>query len=294
MIRSSDDKVTSVRQVRQCWAGRSGLTLEALRVVHHEWTDFQELEVVEADGFGRCLLLDGALQLAERDEAAYHEALVQVPACALTGAPRRVLIVGGGDGCALREVLRWPVERVVVAELDPRVVAVAREHLGGLNAGAFDDERVLVVEGDAAESVRRESNWARGGFDLVVMDMTDVAEDSPLVGDDFVAVLAAKMVTGGVVVAQAGSPHDGVPGYRNTVRALARALRDQLGVVLPYVASVPSFDFGTHAFLVAGDPSPRLPVREPPDGLRWWTPEVHEAAFAIPRTLRWLEEVCRG
>ncbi|MBU0927079.1 MAG: fused MFS/spermidine synthase, partial [Spirochaetes bacterium] len=134
-------------------------------------TPFQAAELVETEALGRVLLLDGVTQVSERWEERYHEPLVH-PALLAHPDPRRVLVLGGGDGGVLREVLRHrTVESVDFAELDPDVVAFCREHLGHVHRGAFDDARVRFRFGDGRAFVEA----AGADYDAVIMDMTDPA-----------------------------------------------------------------------------------------------------------------------
>lgn len=136
-------------------------------------TPFQRIEIVRTTAFGRVLLLDGHVQLAEFDEAAYHEALVHVPLLAMQ-SPKTALVVGGGDGLVLRELLRHPgITRVDMVEIDAGVVQASKDHFGDLLQGAFEDPRVNLKLADAFEYVK----LATGPYDLVIMDVTDVYED---------------------------------------------------------------------------------------------------------------------
>lgn len=132
-------------------------------------TAFQEAEIVKTGIFGKALLLDGFTQLTERWEERYHEPLVH-PAMLAHPEPRRVLVLGGGDGGTLREVLKHKtVEHVDFAELDPEVVAFCKEYLPKVHKGSFDDKRVRHCYGDARAFVRA----AKAEYDVVIMDMTD-------------------------------------------------------------------------------------------------------------------------
>jgi len=148
-------------------------TVRVNRVVASVKSEFQQIDVVECDAFGRMLLLDGHIQLATLDEHAYHESLVQIPMLSLT-SPKRVLVVGGGDGGVLREVCRHKsIQHVDMVEIDAKVVEVCREHMPMLSAEAFDDPRVHLHIQDAFEFVKGNHE----PYDLIVMDSTDVYEE---------------------------------------------------------------------------------------------------------------------
>lgn len=171
-------------------------------------SEFQQIDIYDSELFGRILLLDGHIQLTTLDERSYHEALVHVPLMNLRD-PRRALVIGGGDGGVLRELVRYPsLERIDMAEIDPLVIEACREHLPQLSAGAFDDPRLALVIGDALEFVRR----AEGPIDLVVVDCTDIFEDvegelsEGLFSESFYRRVAELLSDEGVVVSQADNP----------------------------------------------------------------------------------------
>jgi spermidine synthase len=136
------------------WPGQKfSLALEEFSpkaLLFHEHSDFQEVLVFRSAQYGNVLCLDGVIQLTERDEFSYHEMMTHLPLCS-HARPRRVLIVGGGDGGILREVCRHEcVEKIVLVEIDPTVIRVCRQHFGQSTAVAFDDPRLSIVHQDAA------------------------------------------------------------------------------------------------------------------------------------------------
>ncbi len=138
------------------------------RTIYRGSTAYQEIELVETSEFGRVLLLDGITQVVEKNEWQYHEPLVHYPLVAHPD-PKSVLIIGGGDGGALREVLRHPVSRVDFVELDKEVVEFSRKHLAEINAGALEDPRVNLRFQDGRAWVEDRP----GEYDVIIMDMTD-------------------------------------------------------------------------------------------------------------------------
>lgn len=136
-------------------------------------SDFQQIDILETDVFGKVLLLDGHIQLAEFDERAYHESLVHVPLLSI-GTPKRALVVGGGDGGVLRELVKHrDLQRIDMVEIDEEVVKTCREHLPAVSDGAFDDPRVNLHIADAFPFIKEVSE----PYDLIIMDVTDVYED---------------------------------------------------------------------------------------------------------------------
>lgn len=257
------------------------LTVE--RVVHRSRTRFQEVLVFENAVFGKVLVLDGVIQLTERDNHIYHEMLAHVPLVA-HGAARDVLIVGGGDGGALKEVLKHPVRSVVLAELDGEVIELARRHLPGVSDGAFEDPRVEVVIGDAARFVAETA----GEFDVVLVDSTDpLGPGEVLFSEPFYRNCRRRMRPGGLIAVQSGAPFF----QPLELEMVCRRLTACFGAARPYLAPVPTYAGGSLALVAAGAaPEALCPG---PEALhagfsalagrtRYYTPEVHGAAFVLP------------
>jgi spermidine synthase len=253
------------------------------RVVHRENTDFQELEIFENQAFGRVLALDAIIQTTERDEFIYHEMLVHVPLLA-HGRTRRVLIIGGGDGGVLREVLRHPVDHATMVEIDGRVIDLCREHLPGLSAGAFDDPRARVLVDDG---IRFMADTAES-FDAIIVDSSDpVGPNEVLFTDAFYADCRRRLTPGGVLITQSGVPFlqrgEVIDGYKR--------LKPHFADVGFYVIAVPSYVGGFMTLSWASDdadlrhqPESVLSERYTASGLatRYYSPAVHKAAFALP------------
>lgn len=177
------------------------------RVLAASRTQFQDMQVVESGAYGKALVLDGLWQSCTGDEFLYHEPLVH-PACVIHGAPKSALVLGGGEGATIRELLRWnTLERAVMVDIDGEVVEACREHLPEMHRGAFDDPRTDLVIGDALEYIDRTA--AEGGekFDLIISDLSDPIEDGPsaaLFTKEYFEKCRASLAEGGVFVLQAG------------------------------------------------------------------------------------------
>jgi spermidine synthase len=253
------------------------------RVVYRGRTDLQEALVFENPRFGRVLVLDGLVQTTERDEFFYHEMLAHVPVLA-HGDCRDVLIVGGGDGGTLEEVLKHgSVRRVTMVEIDGGVVELCRTHLASICRGAFDDPRLNLVIGDGAAFVRDSDER----FDALIVDSTDpVTEGGGALFDDaFYAGCARCLRPGGVLASQGGNPFVDPAQFGHYRARAGRHFADVGG----YLGSVPSYQGGPFLFGWAShDPAKRrltaaeLAARPVPDGLRCYTPELHAASFALP------------
>jgi spermidine synthase len=262
--------------------------LEVLRVIHRTRTDFQEALIFEAPLHGRVLVLDGVVQTTERDEFIYHEMIAHVPIMA-HGAVRDVLIIGGGDGGTLEEVLKHPgVERATMVELDPGVVELSRTHLPGISRGAFDDPRTRLLFTDGVAFMAETDDR----FDVIIVDSTDpIGPGEALFTEAFYADCRARLRPGGVVVNQSGTPFI----ERSRLKTCRARLAGVFADASFYVSSVPSYLGGPFAFgWGCDDPARRqlsaaaLAARPRPDGLRCYTPTVHAAAFVHPP---WLDAI---
>ena len=166
-------------------------------------TPFQDVVVMEGAAFGRSLVLDGKTQSTEVDEFAYHEGLVH-PSMIAHDEPRSVFVAGGGEGATIREVLKHnTVDRVVMVDIDRKVVELCREHLPNHHRNSFDDSRVELIHDDCLSYL--ESNAER--FDVFIIDVPDPLEAGPaylLYTQEFYALLRERMNPHGMMVAQSG------------------------------------------------------------------------------------------
>lgn len=250
-------------------------------------TKFQTMEVVESPKFGKMLILDGKVQSAALDEHVYHEALAH-PAMLLHPDPRRVLVLGGGEGATLREVLRYRmVEEVVMVDLDEEVINVCREYLPEWSAGAFEDARTTLACEDARQFLQRASS----SFDVIIHDITD-----PVTADfseAYYRAIRQRLAPRGILAMQA---------LECTVSDFGGHLkvRQEVGKIFPWLLSyrayIPSFR-AEWGFLLATtgerlDPmatamvAARISERLGRDGgLRFYGPAVHTALCTLPREL---------
>jgi len=250
-------------------------------------TDFQDLVIFDSPRFGRALALDGIVQLTEADEFVYHEMIAHVPLLA-HGQARRVLVIGGGDGGTVREVLRHQVKQVVMVELDRQVVEACREHLPSVNAGAFDDPRLEMRFEDGVAYVAR----CQERFDVILVDSTDPlpGPGEVLFSEPFYADCKRILAPGGILIGQFGMPFL----YPEAVRDARRRLAGYFADASFYIVAVPVFAGGYMAFGWASDsPGLRelsveaLADRQALSGIetRFYTPAFHRAAFELPRPI---------
>lgn len=264
---------------------RHGLKVTAR--LFHLRSEFQTVEVIDTEQYGRVLVLDGIFQTSEAEEYHYHEMLVH-PAMVTAPAVRRVLVVGGGDGGTVREVLRHAgVERVVMIEIDPVVVEACRAHLASFEV-PWDDPRLDLRFEDGVSFVR---SAVVEPFDVILLDGSDpVGPSEGLFGRAFHEGCRRLLRPGGVFAAQTESPFLFPEVFRDTVHLL----RDVHGRADPYFGPVPLYAAGSWSWTHAGGAGPlaideaRAAAVEP--HLRYYCREVHRGALALPPDVRRLLE----
>jgi spermidine synthase len=261
---------------------RRGRKLEDIK------TPFQHLEVFETPELGRMFRLDGCNMTSERDEFFYHEPIVHIGALAQL-SPMRALIVGGGDGGSAEEVLKHPtIERVVIAELDPEVIRIARTYFQSVHRGALDDAKVEIRIGDAFAELRRTSET----FDLVVMDLTDPAGPAEaLYGRAFFREVNRVLEPAGVLALHIGSPYFHRERFVETTQRIAEVFP----LVRHYFVHVPLYGanwgmaFASRetdvACLGAAEIDDRLRNRGIAD-LQYLNGDTLRAGFALPGYVR--------
>lgn len=253
-------------------------------VLYRKKTGHHELVIFRNSEFGRVMALDGVIQTTEGDEFVYHEMLAHVPILA-HGRAERVLIIGGGDGGMLREVLRHAtVRHVTQVEIDAEVIETCKRHLPNHSQGAFDDARVSIVIQDGLRYVSESDD----SFDVIISDSTDpVGPGEALYTGDFYAGCRRCLRPEGVLVTQNGNVFTQSEEIATTAARLAPLFEDTTF----YTAAVPTYLGGPMAFAwAARDRALRsvsvdvLRSRYADSGVttRYYTPEVHRAAFALP------------
>ncbi|TFH74731.1 polyamine aminopropyltransferase [Gammaproteobacteria bacterium LSUCC0112] len=256
-------------------------------VLFEEKSEHQHLLIFRNEQFGRVLALDGIVQTTERDEFIYHEMLTHVPLIA-HGSARRVLIIGGGDGGILREVCRHStVEHVTQVEIDQSVIDLAKTWFPGHSDGAYDDARANIVIGDGFDFVQT----TQDRFDVIISDSTDpLGPGEVLFSKDFYAGCQRSLNPGGLLVTQNGVPFMQPGELSNTAARLSKLFRDRRF----YTAAVPTYIGGVMTFAWASDNPDLAQVDIDTLTRRWlsqhiqsryYTPELHQAAFALPRYL---------
>ena len=247
------------------------------RIVLAATTPYQRV-VVTQGRTGAKLFLNGNLQFAERDEYRYHEALVH-PAMAAYGAPRRVAVLGGGDGMAVREVLKYPsVQSITLVELDPNMTRLFTRDpaMARLNGGALSSPKLTIVNTDAFQ-------WLQAGtdtFDVIIVDFPDPTNFSigKLYTNSFYSLLANRLSASGYAAIQTTSPLVARQSYWTIASTI-----ESVGLkATPYHANVPSF--GEWGYMLASHRPWRLPTALP-DDLRFLTPQTLSLLFDFPKDM---------
>jgi spermidine synthase len=252
-------------------------------VVFEERTEHQELLIFDSYQWGRVLTLDGVVQTTTGDEFCYHEMIVHVPMLA-HGSAREVLIVGGGDGGCLREALKHSgVERVTQVEIDHSVIDLCVTYLPSISAGAFDHPKARVLIADGAKYVAETEDR----YDVVIIDSTDpVGPGAVLFTTEFYSGCRRLLRPGGVMATQCGNPSirpDELAQTQRDQKAAGFALVDYYLPVIPtYIGGAMALGFATDEPAVRQRSADELRAAGVPDGLRYYTPEVHVGAFAHP------------
>lgn len=270
------------------------------RVLHAGPTDCAWAEIVDTSAFGKLLSIDGMVQSAAADEAAYHETLV-APAFALTRGPlRRVAILGGGEGATLREVLRFPeVERCAMVDIDPQLVALCRTHLPEWSDGAFDDPRAALVFDDARRFLERAASSGER-YDLILSDLPEAALGGPLEALYSAAtfeLIRCCLTPSGLYAGQVGSLQMGAAVLGPP--AILHNAGAAFGGVAPYTRYIPSYGaewvFAVAAAELDAEPSRLQPDtvderlarrRHPARPLCTYDGLSHQRLFVLPKDVR--------
>ncbi len=252
--------------------GFSCKSTETLRV---EKTDFQHLAVVNTEQFGRMLLLDGMVMTTEKDEFVYHE-MISLVACNSHPRPENVLIIGGGDGGTLREVVRHPaVKQGTLVEIDERVVQAARDFFPSISC-ALDDVKSRVLIEDGIKYVQEHENC----YDIVIVDSTDpVGPAVELFSQSFYANVYRVLKEDGMLVVQSDSPYY----HPDVVRMAFNGINSTFPITKLYLANIPTYPSGLWSFTIGSKQyDPETLAHHHEQGCRYYTSRLHQAAFQLP------------
>lgn len=258
---------------------RVGLTIKIKQLLYSGKSPYQRIDVLDSYEFGRMLVLYGSIMVTEKDEFVYHEMLSHVPLFSHPN-PKRVLIIGGGDGGALREVLRHKGVRATMVEIDEMVVQKSQEYLPTIGT-AFESPRAEVLFEDGERFVAH----CKEKFDVIIVDASDpVGPAEVLFQKPFHKQVARCLTSNGIFVTQSESPFF----HQKTVRAIQRNLREIFPIVRLYTASIPTYPSGLWSFTFCSnkvDPVAHFKesrVRAARLKTKYYNAGIHRAAFALP------------
>lgn len=260
------------------------LSYKITETLYHGESSFQKIDVVDTVAYGRMLLLDGLVMTTEKDEFVYHEMISHIPMLAHPN-PKKVLVIGGGDGGTVREVLKHPsVEEVVLCEIDGDVIDVSRRFLPSI-AGKLDDPRVDIQVRDGVAYIAEQKNR----FDVILIDSTDpIGPGEGLFTEEFYHNVKAALTENGIMANQSESPIANPREIRLVYALLGRVFP----TVTPYVATIPTYP--GHYWSWAFCSESRKPAdgfdnpvaAELEKGCKFFNRDVHKAVFALPNFVR--------
>jgi len=278
MTSKKNSSEIDLTEIREYHSSSGGLFFKVKNLLYSHRSPYQRIEVIENEYFGKMLLLDGLVQTTERDEFCYHEMLVH-PALITHPSPKDILIIGGGDGAALKEILLYPVERLWLVEIDSQVIEASKNFFPWLSP-ALEDGRVELTIADGEEFIHKINRK----FDVVLVDSSDpVGPSSRLHEEDFYRDLKSRLNPEGVVVTQLGSPFYHLEELKKKSVFLDKIFE----VARFYTGPVPSYPGGIWCYVYLSDKiDPLKLTREPPGGLKYFNQKIHKKAFSLPNFLK--------
>ena len=258
-----------------------GITCKVNKTYHTEKTDFQDIALIDTKQFGKMLILDGVIQTTEKDEFVYHEMITHVPLFTHKN-PERVLVVGGGDGGTVREVLKHPsVKKVTLAEIDKSVVDVSKKFLPQISC-TLEDDRAEVLITDGIKYVKEHKNE----FDVIIVDSTDpVGPAVGLFSLDFYKSIFDALKEDGIFVAQTESPfYNG-----DFIKRVFKDIKSIFSMAKLYLSFVPTYPGGLWCFTMGSKKYNPLEVNIPDEldfETKYYNPGIHKACFELPEFVK--------
>lgn len=267
------------------------LSVRVTKTLHHETTAFQDLVIVETPQWGRLLALDGYFQTNDVDEFVYHEMGAHVPLFTHPN-PKRVLVIGGGDGGMVREVVKHPgVEHVDLVEIDGRVIETSKQYFPAISVALTGNPKVHVHVEDGIKWVQdREAE-----YDVIIIDSSEpVGPGEGLFTAEFYANVYKCLTGDGVMVAQTESPWTNAHVIKRAFGGISKSFP----ITRLYTCAVPTYPTGLWSFTLGSkvhDPLDADPAERIGDmSTKYYTPDVHFAALQLPRFVQAITEEARG
>lgn len=261
-----------------------GLSFEITDKLYAETSPYQTIDIVQTPDFGKVMLLDGIVMVTEADEWVYHEMLTQ-PALFTHPSPPQVLIIGGGDGGTLKQVLRHPgIERVVLVEIDEMVIRVSRQFFPALATG-FDDPRAEIRNEDGIAYLKRSMDE----FDLILIDGCDpVGFAAGLFHKEFYADCFNALKADGILTIQSESPW--IADLQKVISSAHADLKSLFPIVLPYTAAIQTYQAGLWLFQLASKRYHPLQDVQADRYAGWdfnyYNQDLHRGCFALPEFVK--------
>jgi spermidine synthase len=256
-----------------------GITTKISKTLHSEQTDYQKLDIIETEQFGTMLVLDGMVMTTDIDEFVYHEMITHV-ALNTHPNPQRVLVVGGGDGGAIREIVKHSsVQEAILAEIDQRVIDTSIEYLPEIASALTGNPRVKLMVGDGIKFIRDHQNR----FDVIIVDSTEpIGPAEGLFAKSFYEELYGALKEDGIMVAQTESPWFN----QDLIKRVFRDIKSLFAITRLYTVSIPTYPSGLWSFTIGSKKYDPLNVSEAEIAelsTKYYTKELHKAAFVLPK-----------
>ncbi|RLJ90887.1 spermidine synthase [Planococcus citreus] len=258
-----------------------GITMKINKTLHTEQTDFQYLEMAETAEWGNMLFLDGMVMTSEKDEFVYHEMVAHVPLFTHPN-PENVLVVGGGDGGVIREILKHPsVKKATLVDIDGKVIEYSKKFLPSIASG-LEDARVEVIVGDGFMHIAESENE----FDVIMVDSTEpVGPAVNLFSKGFYAGISKALKEDGIFVAQSDNPWF----TPDLIKQVQSDVREIFPITKLYLANIPTYPSGLWSFTIGS--KKYNPLEVPAERFheietKYYTPELHNAAFVLPKFVK--------
>ncbi len=257
----------------------SGLYLRIDKVLYKKKSKYQEILVFENEFFGRVLALDNLVMTTTKDEFVYHEMLVHIPMRSHPN-PKKVLIIGGGDGGTLREVLKYPIEKALLVEIDEEVINVSKKFFPELSI-SFSDSRAKVIVMDAIEWVKS----ANERFDVILIDSTDpigIAEG--LISEEFLSDVKHLLFENSIICIQSESPFY----HLNTLKKIYHNFKKMFSNAFVYTAPIPTYPSGYWSFTISFNALKFPDIRNNFDvkNLKFYSDDIYNAVFKLPKFIK--------
>ncbi|SDK16037.1 polyamine aminopropyltransferase [Sediminibacillus albus] len=262
-----------------------GITAKVKRSLHSEKTDYQQLDMLETDEWGNMLVLDGMVMTTQKDEFVYHEMVAHVPLFTHPN-PKHVLVVGGGDGGVIREVLKHKqVETATLVEIDGKVIEYSKQYLPEI-AGDLDDPRVTVKVADGFMHIAE----SKRAYDVIMVDSTEpVGPAANLFTKGFYSGISKALKDDGIFVAQTDNPWF----KADLIQQVYKDVQEIFPVTRLYTANIPTYPSGLWTFTIGSkihDPLKVKDQRFTEMETKYYTKDIHFASFALPKFVKDLTE----